>query len=68
VGRLRLGKLAKGVIEGEFESAIGAKAIGFSHGDFGLVVQTLDDAAGKQFLSVEVVEDEFAARAQGAGD
>jgi hypothetical protein len=38
------------VIEGEFEDAIGAKTVGFSHGDFGLVVQTFDDSAGEQFL------------------
>jgi hypothetical protein len=36
------------VIEREFEDAKGAEAIGFSHGDFGLVVQSLDNAAGKQ--------------------
>jgi hypothetical protein len=48
------------VIEAEFEDAIGAKTVGFSHGDFGLVVQTLDDAAREQFLSPEIVEDEFA--------
>jgi hypothetical protein len=47
------------VIEGEFEDAIGTKTIGFSHGDFGLVVQTLHDSAGNEFLSAEVVQDEF---------
>src|SRR5262249_7322239 len=46
----------------------GAKAVRFSHGDFGLVVQTLDDAAGKQFLSAEIIEDQLAMLAQGAGD
>jgi hypothetical protein len=51
------------VIEAEFEDAIGAKIVGFSHGDFGLVVQTFDDAAGKQFLSAEIVKDEFAMHA-----
>jgi len=29
------------------------EAVGFSHGDFGLVVQTLDHATGNQFLSAE---------------
>ena len=48
------------MIEGEFEDAVGAKAVGFSHGDFGLVVQTLDDAAGEQLLGPEIVKDEFA--------
>jgi hypothetical protein len=27
------------VIEGEFEDAEGAEAVGFSHGDFGFVIQ-----------------------------
>ena len=51
------------MIEGKFEDRKGAKAVGFSHGDFRFVVQTLDDAAGQQFLSAEIVEDEFAMRA-----
>jgi hypothetical protein len=48
------------VIEGEFKSAEGAETISFSHGDFGLVVQTLDDATGKQLLSPEIIEDQLA--------
>jgi hypothetical protein len=32
--------------------------VGFSHGDVGLVIQTLDDAAGKLLLRPEVVEDQ----------
>ena len=60
VGRFRLGELARRVIEGEFEDAVGAKAIGFSHGEFGFVIQSFNDPAGKQFLSAEVVEDELA--------
>src|SRR6476620_3265937 len=39
-----------------------------SHGDFGLVVQALHDAAGKQLLSAEIVQDEFAMIAERAGD
>jgi hypothetical protein len=64
VGRLGLGQFAKGVIEREFKATEGAKPVGFSHGDFGFVVQTLDDAAGKQLLSAEIVEDQFAVLAQ----
>src|SRR6266481_8366464 len=56
------------MIEGKFENAIGAKAIGFSHGDFSLVVQTLDHATGNQFLSAEIVEDQFSVLAKRAGD
>ena len=37
-----------------------SETVGFSHSDFGLVVQALDDAAGKQFLSAEVIEDQLA--------
>jgi hypothetical protein len=43
------------VIEGQFEYPIGAKAVGFSHGDFSLVVQALYDPTGNQLLSPEVV-------------
>ena len=32
------------MIEGEFEDVVGAETIGFSHGDFSLVVQALHDA------------------------
>jgi hypothetical protein len=52
------------VIEREFEAAEGAEPVGFSHGDFGFVVQALDDATGKQLLSAEIVEDQFAVLAQ----
>jgi hypothetical protein len=38
------------VIEGEFERPVSAERIGFSHGDFGLVVETLHDAARISFL------------------
>ena len=48
------------MIEGEFKAAEGAEAVGFSHSDFGFVVETLNDAAGEQFLSPEIVQDEFA--------
>ena len=51
------------MVEGKFEHSVGAKAVGFSHGDFGFIVQTFDDAAGEQLLSAEIVEDEFAVRA-----
>jgi hypothetical protein len=52
------------VIECKFEAAEGAETVGFSHGDFSLVVQTLDNSAGKQLLGSEIVEDQFA----GAGE
>ena len=48
------------MIEGEFKPAKGAEAVGFSHSDFGFVVQALDDAAGKELLGVEIIEDQFA--------
>ena len=48
------------MIEREFEAAEGAKTVGFSHSDFGLVVQAFHNAAGKQFLSPEVIEDQLA--------
>jgi hypothetical protein len=43
------------VIGGQFEYPIGAKAVGFSHGDFTFVVQALYDPNGNQLLSPELV-------------
>ena len=48
------------MIERKFEAAEGAETIGLSHSDFGFVVQTLDNSAGKQLLSAKIVEDQFA--------
>jgi hypothetical protein len=39
------------VIPHQFKAAECAEAVGFSHGDFGLIVQTFDNAAGDRFLS-----------------
>ena len=36
----------------------GAEAVGFSHGQFGLVVETLDHAAGELLSGAEVVQDQ----------
>jgi hypothetical protein len=62
VGGFGLGNLAKGVIESEFQDAVGAKPVRFSHGDFGFVVQALDDAAGNELLRSEIVENAGDAR------
>src|SRR5437867_2676457 len=56
------------MIEGEFENSVGAKAVGFSHSDFSLVVQTLHHAAGNQLLRPEVVENELAVLTERACD
>ena len=45
------------MIERKFEAAEAPETVGFSHGDSSLVVQTLDNSAGKQLLSAEIVED-----------
>jgi hypothetical protein len=47
------------VIESEFEGTEGTEAVGSSHSDSSFVVQALRDAAGKQLLSVEIVENQF---------
>ena len=60
MGELRLWKLAEHVIQREFGDAEGPIAAGFSHNDFGLVVQPLDDAAGELFPGVQVVQQEVA--------
>jgi hypothetical protein len=52
------------VIERKFEAAEGAEAVGFSHGGFNLVVQILDNCAGKQLLGAEIVEDQLAVLAE----
>ena len=67
VGELRLRKLAKYVIQGEFSDSEGAKALGFFHGHFDFVVQALDNATGELLFRAEVVEDQFAVAAQGLG-
>src|SRR5580692_861285 len=51
-----------------FEDPECAKAVGFSHGDLGLVVQTLHDAAGKELLGAEIVEDQLAVLTKRPGD
>jgi hypothetical protein len=56
------------VIEREFQDAEGAKAIGSSHGYFGLVVQPLDHTAGKLLPGLEIVEQQGTVSAQRAGD
>src|SRR5258708_23605263 len=56
------------MIEGKFEDTEGAEAVGFSHGDFGFVVQALDNAAGKKLLSTEIIEDEFTMLTQRPGN
>lgn len=56
------------MIERKFEDAVGAKTLRFSHGHLCLVVEALDDAAGKQLLSPKVIEDQLAMAAEGAGD
>ena len=68
VGGRRLGELAKCMIERDFRGSEGSEAVRFSHGDFGFVVQPLDDAAGELFSCTEVVEDQFAVCAYRAGE
>ncbi len=45
VGEFWLGKLSEHMIQGEFSHSERAKPVGFSHGDFGFVVEPLDNAA-----------------------
>jgi hypothetical protein len=46
VGNVGLGQSAKCVIQRDFRDVESAEAVGFSHGQFGLVVETLDHTAG----------------------
>jgi hypothetical protein len=53
MGEFRFGELAKGVIKREFGNAKSSEAVGFSHGNFGFVVQTFYHAAGECFLALK---------------
>src|SRR5665213_684019 len=56
------------MIERESYTSEGSKAIGFSHGDFGFVVQSFDDAAGELIACAEIIEQQFAMSAHRAGE
>src|ERR1039457_4460712 len=47
------------MIQGEFEDAEGAEAVGSSHDDFGFVIETLDDTAGKFLARLEIVQQQL---------
>jgi len=55
------------MIQGKFCGLKGSKTVGFSHSDFGFVVQALDHAAGELLASPEIVQQQLAVVAQGAG-
>ena len=63
VGDVRLRQFAQCVIQRYFRDMEGAETVGFSHGQFGLVVEPLDHAAGELLPGTEVVEDQCAMRA-----
>jgi hypothetical protein len=48
------------MIEGKFEDSVRSEAVRFSHGDFGFVIQALNDAAGEEFLGAETKRAGFA--------
>lgn len=56
------------MIQGDFGRSEGTEPVRFSHSDFGLVVQSLHDTAGEAFSGTEIVQYQFAVRAQGAGE
>ena len=60
VGDIRFGQFAKCMIQGDFGDVEGAEPIGFSHGEFGFVVQPLDHTAGELLFGAEVVQDQRA--------
>ena len=47
------------MIEREFQDAEGAEALRSSNIYFGFVIQALNDAAGEEFLSSEIIEDQL---------
>ena len=60
MGELWLGQFAKGMIERDLHHAKRSEAIGFSHGDFGFVIQALDDPAGIRLASAEIIQQQLA--------
>src|SRR5215831_14829936 len=56
------------MVQREFKDPVGAKTVRFSHGNFGLVVQTLHNPAGNKLLSAEVIQDQFPMLTQRAGN
>ena len=51
MGDVRFRQLSKCVIQRDFRDVEGAEAVGFSHGQFGLVVETLDQPLENGFLA-----------------
>src|SRR5713101_5035150 len=68
VGEFWLWELSKNMIQGQFSDSEGSKPVGFSHGDFGFVVETLDHPAGDHLLGLEIIENEVPVNAQHLGD
>ena len=68
MGGVGLRQIAEGMIKGDFSDAEGAESVSFSHGELGLVVEALDDAAGELFLGMKIIEDQLAVAAQSLGD
>src|SRR5208283_5420238 len=63
VGDVGFRQLTKCGVQGDFRDVEGAETVRFSHGQFGLVVQTLHHAAGELLLGAEIVQDQPAVRA-----
>src|ERR1019366_10236437 len=55
------------MVEGEFDRFVFAKAVRFSHGQFCLVVETLNDAGGNRAFGMKPVEQQRAMLSQAAG-
>src|SRR5262245_19569441 len=56
------------MIQRDFRDPEGAEAIRFSHGQFGLVVQALNDAARKPPLGSEIIEEQLTMATHRHGD
>jgi len=56
------------VKERDFAGSFAFEAESSAQAKFGFVVESLDDSAGERLFGVEVVEDEFAMRAEGVGE
>ena len=63
MGDVGLRQFAKRMIQRGFRDVEGTEAVGFSHGQFGLVVEALDHTARLLLSGAEVVQDQRAVRA-----
>src|SRR3974390_2787605 len=64
MGDIGLRQLCKCMIQRNFHDTEGAEAVGFSHGQFGLVIEALDHPAREPSFGPEIIEEQLTMAAQ----